>query len=232
MADYLLVPGACHGGWCFDPVADALRAAGHRVLAVTLTGVAERVHLAHAGVNLDTHVDDVVAAISAARFERVVLAGHSYSGMVISAVADRLPRRVDAAVFIDAVVPRDGESCWDLVDDEMRRWYLDVDDTGFGVKPMPHFDPRASAHPLASLLQPVRLTVGVNGCRRRDYVHALGWPGESPLRASFERVRTDPDWQVHELDGGHNLVRDCPRDLVLILENCNTFQSGPRTPLR
>jgi pimeloyl-ACP methyl ester carboxylesterase len=218
MKTYVLIPGACHGAWCFDDVAAVLRREGHRVLAYTLTGVAERAHLAHAGVNLETHLTDVLSALAAeSEVDDLVLVGHSYGGMVITGVADRIPENVDALVYIDALVPHDGESCWDLVTDAERRWYLDVDDTGFGVPPLPFFDPRASAHPLASLLQRIRLSRDRKRFRRQDFVYALKWPGESPLRVSYERVKDDPDWTVHELDGAHNLMRDRPEDLLRIL---------------
>jgi pimeloyl-ACP methyl ester carboxylesterase len=218
MTTYVLIPGACHGAWCFDDLAAALREHGHRVLAYTLTGVAERAHLSTGGVNLETHVTDVLSALAAeADVDDLVLVGHSYGGMVITAVADRLPTQVDSLVYLDAFVPRTGESCWDLVNDEEREWFTSVDDTGYGVPPMPFFDPRASAHPLASFLQPIRLSGDLRSFRRRDFVYALQWPGDSPLRPSYERVRDDPAWITHELDGKHNLMRDKPDDLVRIL---------------
>ena len=219
MSTYVLVPGMCHGAWCFDELTVALQAAGHHVLAITLTGVAERSHLMAGGVNLDTHVTDVVAALDndAAADDHLILVGHSYGGMVITGVADRIPDRVDSLVFLDAVVPRDGESCWDLVNDEERQWYVAVDDTGFGVPPMPFFDDRATSHPLATVLQPLRLEGDLNQFRQRVFVYALDWPGDSPLRRSYERVRADPAWIVHELDGKHNLMRDRPEDLLRIL---------------
>ena len=189
------------------------------MLALTLTGVAERAHPMPGGVNLDTHVTDVLAAIDADAdgIDDLILVGHSYGGMVITAVADRIPHRIDAVVFLDAIVPYDGESCWDVVNDEERAWYVAVDDTGFGVPPLPFFDPRATSHPLATVLQRVRLTGDLNRFRRREYAYALDWPGESPLQASYDRVRDDPNWTCHELDGKHNLMRDAPDDLLRIL---------------
>jgi pimeloyl-ACP methyl ester carboxylesterase len=219
MTTYVLVPGACHGGWCFDHLAEGLRSCGHQVLALTLTGVAERAHLLHAGVNLETHISDVLAELVVHQVEDAVLVGHSYGGMVITAVADRAAAQVDLLVYIDALVPHDGESCWALVNDEERQWYLGVDETGYGVPPMPFFDPRATAHPLASFLQPIKLTGDLNRFRRRDFVYALKWPGDSPLRPSYERVRDDPNWITHELDGAHNLMRDNPDDLLRILRD-------------
>lgn len=219
MSSYVLIPGMCHGAWCFDEVAASLRSAGHHVLALTLTGVGERSHLMPGGVNLDTHIVDVLAAIDndAATGADLILVGHSYGGMVITGVADRIPDRVDSLVFLDAVVPRDGVACWDLVNDEERQWYVKVDDSGFGVPPMPFFDDRATSHPLATVLQPLRLRGDLNGFRRRIFVYALDWPGESPLRPSYDRVRDDPTWICHELDGRHNLMRDRPADLLRIL---------------
>ena len=202
MTTYVLIPGACHGAWCFDDLAAGLRDEGHRVLSYTLTGVAERAHLAHGGVNLETHITDVLAALEAEPdAEDLVLVGHSYGGMVITGVADRIPEKVDALVYLDALVPNNGESCWHLVNDEQRQWYLDVDDTGYGVPPMSFFDPRATAHPLASFLQRITLTADLSRFRRRDFVYALKWPGDSPLRPSYDRVKDDPNWNVHELDG-------------------------------
>ncbi len=118
MTTFVLIPGACHGGWCFDDLAGALREQGHRVLAPTLTGVAERAHLLHAGVNLETHISDVLAELTVHRVSDAVLVGHSYGGMVITAVADRAAAQIDSLVFLDAFVPRDGESCWTLTNDE------------------------------------------------------------------------------------------------------------------
>ena len=80
------------------------------------------------------------------------------------------------------------------------------------------FDPRATAHPLASFLQRIKLTGELDRFRRRDFVYALKWPArDSPLRPSYERVRDDPNWMTHELDGAHNLMRDNPDDLLRIL---------------
>lgn len=219
MTTYVLVPGMCHGAWCFDELAASLRSAGHHVLALTLTGVAERAHLVAGGVNLDTHIVDVLASIDndTSAHDELVLVGHSYGGMVITGVADRIPDRVDSLVFLDAVVPADGEACWDLVNDEERKWYVKVDDTGFGVPPMPFFDPRATSHPLATVLQRLRLHGDLNRFRRLVFVYALDWPGESPMRRSYDRVRCDPHWITHELDGKHNVMRDNPDDLLRIL---------------
>lgn len=110
MADYLLVHGAWHGAWCWRDVTRELSTAGHRVHAVTLTGVGERRHLLSPLITLETHIADVMNAIEAEELQGVVLAVHSYAGMLGTAVADRMAGRLKHLVYVDAVVPRPGES--------------------------------------------------------------------------------------------------------------------------
>ncbi|NKY28419.1 alpha/beta fold hydrolase [Nocardia gamkensis] len=216
MTTFVLIPGMCHGGWCFEQLTEQLRAHGHRVYPLTLSGVGERVHLRH-GVNLDTHIQDVTALLSAENITDAVLVGHSYGGMVITGAADRAASRVAALVYIDAVVPQSGDSCFTLVSDQERRWYLDVVDTGDAVRPLPFFDARATPHPLASVLQPLTLTGDLTHIRRRDYVYATGWEAPSPFTGIYQRLRHDAGWTTHAVDGGHNLMRDAPEDLLRIL---------------
>jgi pimeloyl-ACP methyl ester carboxylesterase len=110
MANLVLVHGAWHGAWCWRHVTEALIRAGHRAHAVTLTGVGERSHLLSPAITLETHIADVIGAIEAEEMTEVVLAVHSYAGMLGTAVADRLPGRLAHLVYVDAVVPKPGES--------------------------------------------------------------------------------------------------------------------------
>ena len=115
MTTYVLVHGAWHGGWCWRPVADRLRAAGHEVVAPTLTGLAERAHLASPSVGLDTHVRDVVGEIEFADLTDVVLVGHSYAGMVVTGVAALVPERIRRLVVVDGFLPEAGEPAIELL---------------------------------------------------------------------------------------------------------------------
>lgn len=110
MADFVLVHGAWHGGWCWRDVVRPLAAAGHRAHAVTLTGLGERAHLLSPLITLETHISDVLNAIEAEEMQDVVLAVHSYAGMLGTAVADRAGQRLRHLVYVDAVVPKPGES--------------------------------------------------------------------------------------------------------------------------
>ncbi|MGO4613138.1 alpha/beta fold hydrolase [Nocardia sp. 2YAB30] len=217
MTTFVLVPGMCHGGWCFEQLTEQLRAHGHNVHPLTLTGLGERSHLLRTGVNLDTHVQDVAGVLVSENVRNAVLVGHSYGGMVITGAADRNPDRVDSLVYLDAMVPRHGDSCWSLVSDQERQWYVDVVETGDAVRPLPFFDPRATPHPLASVLQPLQLATDLTHIRRNVYVYAAGWKGQSPFTPLYQRLREDPAWTTHALDAEHNLMRDAPHDLLKIL---------------
>ena len=77
---FVLVHGAWHGGWCWQRVADRLRSGGHIVFTPTLTGLGERSHLLRAGIDLKTHIADVVNVMKWEQLSDVVLCGHSYGG--------------------------------------------------------------------------------------------------------------------------------------------------------
>jgi pimeloyl-ACP methyl ester carboxylesterase len=109
----VLVHGAWGGAWIWRRVLGPLRAAGHEVHAVTLTGDGERAHLLDPAITLRTHIDDVLGLIQAEELRDVLLVGHSYGGMVITGAADRLlandPTAVRHLVYVDAMVPLPGE---------------------------------------------------------------------------------------------------------------------------
>src|ERR1700682_4081765 len=117
---FVLVHGAWHGGGCWRRVADRLRAGGHAVFTPTLTGLGERAHLLRSGIGLDTHITDVVNAMTCEELTDVVLCGHSYGGFVISGVAERIAPAIRALVFLDAFMPRNGESVQDLTGPAVR----------------------------------------------------------------------------------------------------------------
>ncbi|MFH8391285.1 alpha/beta fold hydrolase [Streptomyces sp. NPDC018036] len=114
-APQLLVHGAWHDGQAWDRVVPLLTAQGHRVFAPSLTGHGDKAHLLGPDVGLTTHVDDIVGLILGHDLSDVVLAGHSYAGMVISSVADRVPERIARLVYIDAMVPTHGENAIDVM---------------------------------------------------------------------------------------------------------------------
>jgi pimeloyl-ACP methyl ester carboxylesterase len=177
----VLVPGACLGGWAWADVSARLRALGHDVYPATLTGLGERVHLAGPGVDLDTHVQDVVNLIDYEALDGAVLVGHSYAGTVVTAVADRRPERLHAVVYLDTSPLPDGTAIADVQSPRQReRQRQAVDRHGDGWRwPVPDrrtlvagtfgsagglreehlrlIAERATPQPYATMTSPVRL---------------------------------------------------------------------------
>jgi pimeloyl-ACP methyl ester carboxylesterase len=106
----VIVHGAWGGAWAFKGVEALLRQKGFEVYRPQLTGQGDRVHLARPDIGLNTHIDDVVNMILYEDLRDIILVGHSYGGMVISGVADRVPDRIKRLVYLDALVPNDGDS--------------------------------------------------------------------------------------------------------------------------
>ncbi len=110
MANFVLIHGGGHGGWCYQLVTRRLQARGHTVYAPSLPGMGEHCHQVHPGINLDAHIDDVVNLLFHENLRDAILVGHSYGGMVITGVADRAVERTGHRVYLDAAYPKDGES--------------------------------------------------------------------------------------------------------------------------
>jgi pimeloyl-ACP methyl ester carboxylesterase len=135
----VLVPGACLGGWAWHDVASELRARGHEVYPVTLTGLGERVHLATPAVDLETHISDVVNLLEYEALEDAVLVGHSYAGIVVTGVADRRPERLHAVVYFDSSPFPNGMSLHDAARPQLREaQQRDAEERGDGWRwPVP-----------------------------------------------------------------------------------------------
>jgi len=106
----VIVHGAWGGSWAFRRVDALLREKGFNVYRPQLTGLGERVHLTRPDIGLSTHIDDVVNTILFEDLHDIILVGHSYGGMVITGVVDRIPERIRRVVYLDAFLPNDGES--------------------------------------------------------------------------------------------------------------------------
>ncbi|MBI3797110.1 MAG: alpha/beta hydrolase [Deltaproteobacteria bacterium] len=231
MATFVLVHGGWVGGWCWKRVAARLRQAGHEVFTPTLTGLGERAHLLHEGIDLTTHIQDVVGVLQWEELVDVVLCGHSYGGMVITGVADTAPERLRTLVYLDAFLPADGQSLMDLVGPERAASFRDSARTkgaGFRVAPLPAegfgvnrqdrawIDRQCVDHPLRSLEQKLSLTGAWGKVPKRVYVYATGWT-PSAFTQFYERVRHDPAWQTATVPCGHAVMVDMPQELTQML---------------
>lgn len=222
MADYVLVHGAWGGGRPYERLAGELREAGHRVVVAMLTGLGERSGELHPGITLSDHVDDVCDQVAAAGFDRFILAGHSYGGMVVTGVATRLGSRIDAIVYIDAFLPDDGQSLWDVTGEFEHGWYIDSQKFTPGLvapigsvdfEPVPGVVGR---HPLLTLLEAVRFTGEEAKIPRRTYIYATDWQ-PSPFGRFRDQVMNDPAWDYHESKASHFVMTDQPEQLREIL---------------
>ncbi len=232
MTDFVLVHGAWRGGWCWGRVAPLLRAAGHEVFTPTLTGLGERAHLASADINLDSHVADVLGVLEAEELDAVVLCGHSYGGMVITGVAERAAKRIEALVYLDAFVPEDGQSVLQLMGPERSAalrdqasrtgdgWRVDPPPASFFEAMDPEdsawIDRRCVAQPIATLGQPIASAGAIGQVRRRIYI----WADNDRVTAyahCADHARNAPDWDYHDVPAGHDVMIDAPEALAEIL---------------
>jgi pimeloyl-ACP methyl ester carboxylesterase len=227
MSTYVLVHGAWRGSWCWKRGRKALQAHGHDVFTPTLTGVADRVHLLSPQVNLDTHITDVVNLIRWEELSDVVLCGHSYGGCVISGVADRIPDRIGALVYLDAYVLENGQCLNDGLPPAMRdarlKRALESGD-GWKVPPTPAEEFHVNAQdldwvnrqctmqPLATFQQPLQLTGEIAKIENVTYILASGW-APSPFPPFFDRAKTK-GWRTVTMDCGHDVMLDLPEALT------------------
>jgi pimeloyl-ACP methyl ester carboxylesterase len=216
---YVIVHGASGGGWDWRTMDELLTASGHTVYRPTLTGLGEKMHLANADINLTTHIDDIANVILFEDLDEVVLVGHSYGGMVITGVMDRLPDRIKHAVFLDAAVPDDGMSARDqwetiisehqVVDGIVYFNWLDSN------APLPRDVPQS----LKTLTDPVSFDHPAAQKIPATYI------GFIPPGQTAKARAADPAWQRAEarnwtiltLQSDHNAQRSHPEELAAML---------------
>lgn len=243
MTDFVLVHGAWHGAWCWRRVVDALHAQGHRAHAVTLTGVGDRAHLMSPLITLETHIADVTSLIEAEELQGVVLAVHSYAGMLGTAVADRMPQRLRHLVYVDAVVPRPGESWSSTHTSAVREARLAAaeasvdysfpppDPAVFGLAAEDHawVRRRQTPHPGHTYRAPLQFDPQRVGAVPRTFIDCMR-PRLGTIDSIRPRVRDrnfwDGAWQggggarVVELATGHDPMVSAPADLTRLLVQC------------
>ena len=228
MADIVLVHGAWHGSWCWRRVVPLLWLAGHRVVPVTLSGLGERAHQLSPEITLDTHVQDVVTAMRAEECSRAVLVGHSYGGMVVTGAADRLGEEVGRLVYVDAVVPLPGEA-WSTrnpssVQVERR---AAIERHGNLTPPAPSafgltgadadwVERRQTPQPGGVYDDPLDFDADRWAALPRTFVDCT-MPALPTIGPSRELVRSQPGWEVVELDTGHDPMISAPADLAAVL---------------
>jgi pimeloyl-ACP methyl ester carboxylesterase len=231
MATYVVVHGAWGGAWSWNKiVVPMLRAAGHEVHAVTLTGLGERKHLATPDVNLDTHIQDVVNVLFYEDLHDVILVGHSYGGMVITGVADKSADRIKHLVYLDAATPKSGTSLVDRFPGRLADLTAQAQASGDGWRippgPVPSDQPdeitewatpRRVSQPLKTFTQPLALEHGDTTLPRTFVYCSVDKAADSPQARRAAEIEKDPSWNYVALETGHNLHYSAPQETVDIL---------------
>ena len=229
---YVLVHGAYGGGWIWRDVAAGLRALGHSAWTPTLTGLGERAHLLPGQITIGTHIRDVAGLIMAEELTGVILVGHSYGGMVVTGVADHMPDRVRHVVYLDALIPEDGDTAFALLPpgladsrraaarEQGRGLALPV--PGPDVFPIPDgpakdwFMRRLCPHPVGTYDSPIRLSKPAGARLPVTYV-AYTDPPLASIEPSRQRARGKPGWRYLELAAPHDVQVANPETVVELL---------------
>ncbi|HLL26453.1 MAG TPA: alpha/beta hydrolase [Xanthobacteraceae bacterium] len=228
---YVLVHGAWHGGWCWRFVADQLAAGGARVFTPTLTGLGERAHLLDRSVNLSTHIEDVCGLIRAENLSGIVLAGHSYGGMVVSGVADRMPEKIRALVILDGFVPADGKAMSDYWPASLKAQWdakaaasgglsippISAEEFGVNERLCDWVNKNCTPHPYASVNEKIRLTGGREQVATKLYIRAARQRSHA-FDGFLKELQADKGWKTLSLDCGHEAMVDAPELLAETLE--------------
>ncbi|MDP9019692.1 MAG: alpha/beta fold hydrolase [Actinomycetota bacterium] len=233
MATFVIVHGAWSGGHAWRWVRPLLRQAGHEVFTPALTGLGERAHLAGPEVDLDTHIRDVVGVLEYEDLREVVLVGHSYGGGVITGAAEHLAPRLAQLVYLDAEVPEDGQSEYDLVPPDERATYEGLaaakGESWRIPPPVPEtlpddLDPdvrwvlsRMVPQPQRTFTQAVRLPNAAAASLPRTYIFCTEGKSGEPPPAYVQRARSAPGWRYRELAAGHAAHVTAPRELADLL---------------
>jgi pimeloyl-ACP methyl ester carboxylesterase len=237
MATFVLVHGSWVGGWCWQRVTPYLRAAGHEVFTPTLTGLGERAHLLTRDVSLDTHVHDIVNVLEFEDLQDVTLVGHSYGGMVVTGVAERVPHRLARVVYLDAWFPMDDDRSMIELGRRYDPGFLDpmeararaegegwmVPPPGGPEYPLPFTGDdlqwlvaHVTPHPLRTLYDRLATDDAAAVRLPRTYIVCPA-PRQAARFAPFaERARRN-GWTCHELPAGHFVFMTMPAELGALL---------------
>jgi pimeloyl-ACP methyl ester carboxylesterase len=230
VATFVLVHGAWGGAHGFGKVRRLLHAAGHEVFTPSLTGIGERVHLASPQVCLTTHIADVANAVLYEDLREIVLLGFSYGGLVVTGALEHIADRVAHLVYLDALVPADGDSLETLTATAGPAAAIGPG-AGWLVPPRPRdFDDPAEAawaaarrtpHPARCFSEPVRLARPLEDYPfTRTYIKASAEPRTEPAGpfwAAADRARDSPAWRYRELPTTHMIASNRPGDLARLL---------------
>ncbi|MEI6404130.1 MAG: alpha/beta hydrolase [Actinomycetota bacterium] len=229
MADIVLVHGAWGGSSGFRNVRPLLQQAGHNVFTPSLTGIGERSHLTGPHVDLNLHIKDVTNAIYYEDLDDFVLLGFSYGGMVVTGALDTIGHKVRHLVYLDAMVPGDGQSAATLMGPFADAIVASAVE-GL-IPPVPReldtpeatawMNERRSMQPVSTFTTPITLSTPLEEAPfSRTYIKATADPNEKPESAFWRaahHAKASPKWNYHEIATNHMIPQMRPRELADIL---------------
>jgi pimeloyl-ACP methyl ester carboxylesterase len=218
MAHFLLIHGGFSGGWTWNEVVARLRGRGHAVFAPTLTGLGKRAHLARPETDLDTHVQDLVGVVECEEADALLVVASSSGVMAATGFAHRVPERVRALVYLDTLVPEDGQSWMDLLGPAIAaplRQAAERFGDGWRVPRTDVPPPRWVPQPLRTVTQPVRADHPAAASIPRIFVHCTAKPegwffGLGPVIAAQAEHARRAGWVCHELPTDHLPMLSAP----------------------
>lgn len=242
MRTIVVVHGAWSGGWAWCRIRERLGRQGIDVFTPTLTGVGERAHLAHPAVDLALHIQDIVNVLEFEDLQDVVLVGHSYGGMVITGVADRVPERIGQLVYLDAFVPTHGTAAFDLMPPAAAkelRALAASDGNGWRLPPNPPPGDTSSAdlawlkarrmpQPMRTFSQKLELKTP-QPRHPRTYIYCRRSAAFDTFGRFAAEAKDDPGWQYHELDSSHSPNVTAPGPLAALLAPLAATGAQPST---
>jgi pimeloyl-ACP methyl ester carboxylesterase len=168
-------------------------------------------------INLDTHIQFVFDFLIQENLTDIILCGHSYGGMVITGVADRIPERINALVYIDAYIPQNGDSCFSLTSDEYRQLFVTgACKDGYTVAVPPGLDDRRRPHPLATFMQCLHLNGNYKRIHNCTFIYLSGWD-RTPFTHQDENLKNSQNWHIETINCAHNVMKERPDRLTEIL---------------
>lgn len=224
ISTYVLVHGATAGGWIWPPIPAMLRQAGHAVYTPTLTGLGERAHLLSPDIGLHTHINDIAGVFAYEDLRDVILVGHSYGGAVVTGAAERVPERIRQLVYLDALVPEDGQAVINLYPHEIAELltqYVQSGGEGWRYPPRePKGDPRFADHPARTMYEPLTIANPRARTIPRAYIYCTDKESAGPQHQGIihtaARVRA-AGWPFYEINTGHHPMQTAPEELARLL---------------
>jgi len=225
------VHGAWHGAWCWRKLVPLLVDQGLEVFTPTQTGVGEKAASLSQSISLDTFIQDITDFLTERDLHNVVLVGHSFAGISISGVADRMPERISRLVYLDALLLQNDQSVFDIIPPDMVQARRELAEQSSGGVSLPAPEPSVfgvtdaadvqwvkslcTPHPLSTYESKIKLTHGLGNGLPATYIAVLPYYQATTSSRNYAKARSD--WQYVEMLAGHDAMVTSPQALCNLI---------------